>query len=149
MMKIDSNSDTIPVLTELLGQPGWQLQSVSASELAEFGERAHSATPQLLRLLRTGDPRVRGPAARALAQISGPTDFLVAEMITLLENPKVDRSQVIEALASFGPSASEGAAKVAEFLVHEDIILRNAAEDALRRIDPDAENGIETDQPIP
>lgn len=140
-----------PAVSQLLSQLGHKDPAVAvaaAAALGQIGADAKSASAALLEALEHTEPSVRAAAAEALGKI-GSVEGQVLESLEqriLANDSEKVRSDAVQAVAALAKSDKESAvvillkaAKIQNFGV------RRLAEDALKKIDPEAakEAGID------
>ena len=138
----------LALIDELNTLPGIQIDFVGASsrrvqavmDLASFGSRAKSAAPALVEALKRQDGVLCEPAAGALLSIEADPQAVIPALIGCMVDDKGHgRSDVVEALAQYGPRAKAAVPILVKLLKDRSSkeIIR-AVPRALRRIDPEA-----------
>lgn len=106
--------------------------------LLSLGEKAQSATPALIPLLKDEDDDVRTGALEAMAQIGGPQlKQALPELAELLKDP-LCVSYSIGVLTVMGPDAKPAVPHLLELMKGKNEKVRKLAADALKKIDPES-----------
>ena len=110
----------------------------AAQELGEFGVAAQAAIPELVKAVKGKDPFIRPAATRALGQIHCEPDLILPMLIAWLEDPQDDMAEAVaDALGGFGSLAKAAVPKLIPLSKASDKDLRQAAIQALKKIDPE------------
>lgn len=133
-------AEAAPALATALADRSWTGREVAAVALGEMGEKARPHIATLCEALQ-GDPepQVRLAAARALGKIAARCPPAVGELRPALvralddSDPNV-RAEAAEALAACQPLPPEAVNKLRTLAESGDFVVRQAAEETLRRI---------------
>jgi HEAT repeat protein len=141
----------LALIDELNTLPGIQVDFAGATsrrvqavmDLGSFGSRAKSAAPALLEALKRQDDVLCEPAASALVSIQAEPEAVIPALIgCMVDDRGHGRSDVVEALAQYGPRAKAAVPTLVKLLKDRSSkeIVR-AVPRALRQIDPEAAAG--------
>ncbi len=117
--------------TEAGGRRVWAARSIG-----ELGPSAKSAVPVLVEALKGKDAIVRGPAILALGKIHSDPNVMIPLLIGYLDDESLNDEAAL-ALANYGSLAKPAVPKLIPMLHASDKDARTAAEQALRKIDPE------------
>jgi len=133
---------TVLAVSKLLESDDWRYRLGIAYCLGALGPAAKPAVPSLIAALDHGSADLRGAAGPALWKI-GETNIALAAHIHIL---KTDESYYRRGSASFlgnlGTQAKLAVPTLLELLNDEEADVRQAAREAVRKIDPQAAAGI-------
>jgi len=132
----------VPALIELLQDKNPRVRACAALSLGLIGPEAESAIPALLPLL---DERNQGitilESMGALRSIHKRPDIVIPALLQFLNGARRDwnyAAPALEALGWYGKEAKSTVPAIEEYLDDPDINKRNAAFNALGKIDPEA-----------
>jgi HEAT repeat protein len=138
----------VPALARALTDDDDQVRVNAALALFKIGPDAGEAVPALIGALRDKDNRVRMDAAMALFKIGPDAREAVPALIAAMQavenktsvmNIGVSiRAEAAQALGRIGPDARAAVPALTVALRDDDPVMRTAATEALRRIDPEA-----------
>jgi HEAT repeat protein len=125
----------IPPLIEALKGGPIELQYHVAQLLGKFGPQAKDAVQILVTKLKYGDKTLRGIVSEALGKIGPGAEEAVPALIEVILNPKLgNRFLAAWALGKIGAGAKEAIPTLTWALDSKDSQLRDAAQEALRKI---------------
>jgi HEAT repeat protein len=132
-------AEAVPALTDLLSDPDLQLSAIGC--LSHIGAGAEDAVPALILQVTNTNYVVGACAKAALATIHGRPEQVVPALIAnLTARPSCDPTPhlTVEALGRFGEEANAAVPSIVPLLTDGRLLLRAAATNALKRIDPEA-----------
>ncbi|HEY1859328.1 MAG TPA: HEAT repeat domain-containing protein, partial [Gemmataceae bacterium] len=142
VLKFDhENQKAFDALMRGLKDPGDLNRQNAADALAKTGADGKTAVPALKEALKDVAPAVRTKVALALWKIdSESVETVLPILIDALKakGPSHVRVVGVNALAEFGKDAKKVIPDLLEIRKDRDIALRNAATEAIKKIDPDA-----------
>jgi len=129
----------VPALINALKDQDAGVRSESAAALAQIGPDAKAAVDPLISVLKDEEARVRLNAARALYRISKErTKLAVGVFRDHLKDPEAkNRYITAKMLCDVGPDAKDAVDDLTKALDDESEIVRDAAQEALRIINPE------------
>jgi len=137
--------EAVPILEQYLGAPDPDTRRIAAEGLGRLKETSLDALPSLIRLLEADpDADVRKAAATAIGEMGGKAKEAVPVLIRSVKDdkwPKV-RQAAIQALGAMGEASRAAIPVLNEALKDSDNFIRNAARNALFRVD--SENRAKT-----
>jgi HEAT repeat protein len=154
LWKIEHNAqEVLPVLEQGVREDKAPFRWAAAVFLGEMGPAAEPAIPALIEATRAADKETASCAVQALAQIGSAT---IPTLIETLSDPDPGmRISAAVALGNLGPIAKESTPALSRLLIDaatgEPTIMgrgvgkesvSNAASTAIRKIDPQAAEGI-------
>ena len=133
-------AEDVSTLTAKLDTAAGDELYLTVDQLAKLGPAAAPAVPQLTKILKDADPKLRWRAARALGAIGPDAGSAVAGLTAALEDEDpIVRGQSAYALGSIGEAAKPAAPNLVAAVGDENELVRRAALRALHRIKPDRE----------
>jgi hypothetical protein len=127
----------VPGLIRLLNDTDPDIRSGAAFCLCRIGPEAEEAVPALLQSL--DDPETLNNAFAALRSISTNPDVVMPVLIGYLSSTNMgQQGWALSRLPEFGADAKKAIPRVQEFLDDPQLYLRQAATNALKKIDPEA-----------
>lgn len=112
---------TLPELVENLLNGDPMVRYVSRNALADYGEEAVVAVPDLIENLSHQDwNEVRIRAAKALGRIGSSASEAVPHLISIVENEKEDYQFLDEAIRALGEIGNKSAVPALAFFLYED-----------------------------
>ncbi|MCS7239180.1 MAG: HEAT repeat domain-containing protein [Thermoguttaceae bacterium] len=133
-------AEAVPVLAEAIFDRGWTGRELAAAALGEIGPSAASAVGALTTVLREDEePPVRMAAARALGRLASagvvlPSEALKALLEALKDSDPTIQAEAAEALGNCSNPPPEVVTALENLARSETFIVRQAAEEALRRL---------------
>jgi HEAT repeat protein len=108
--------------------------------LGQMGSAAKKELPLVKDALKDSAPNVRVQAALALWRIDKQTDEAVAALVAIVKQKDLpnQRAQAANILATLGADAKKAVPDLLEARKDRDLSLRNAATEAIKKIDPEA-----------
>jgi len=141
---VDAKS-AIPTLIGLLNDTTPDVRFIAGFTLESLGpEAGDDLLPQLEKCLEGPDAIVQSQAIRVLAQIRQRAEVVIPILVEILAKPQnqqhsaILRRDAIRALRQFGPQARPAVPKLVELLRDTNTLIRSAATNALKQIDPEA-----------
>jgi hypothetical protein len=144
-MFYDTNDSKLrlSLIEALNGLPGVQInftpadarRSYAAGYLGILGPSAKPAVPALIQVLKGKDAGVHEAAISALGKIRSNPDVVIPLLITFLDDENLN-DEAATALGEFGPLAKGAVPKILPLLHARDSDARQAAREALKKIDP-------------
>jgi HEAT repeat protein len=128
-------TEAVPLLTELLDDPDWDVRLWAAQALAAVGPGAKPAVPTLTEKVATSFGADSKEFTRTLRSLDPEAAKEAVGRALDHAKPSV-RSSALERVAEWGPGAKDLAPKVRDRLKDPDENVRWAAKDALERIEP-------------
>jgi HEAT repeat protein len=138
----------VPALARALEDADDQVRVNAALALYKIGPDAREAVPALIVALRDKENRVRMDAAMTLFRIGPDAREAVPALIAAMQAAEnktsimsigvTIRAEAAQALGRIGPDAREAVPALRDALRDDDPAMRSAAQDALRRINPEA-----------
>jgi HEAT repeat protein len=142
VLKFDKdNQKAIDALVQGLKDSGDYNRQNAADALAKTGANGKKAIPALKEALKDGAPNVRTRAALALWKIDNQSAEIVLPLLLdelKTKEPPHMRLVAIHAVAELGSDAKKVIPELLELRKHRDLGVRNAATEAIKKIDPDA-----------
>ena len=127
----------VPGLIKLLNDTDPNIRSGAAFCLCRIGPEAEEAVPALVRSL--DDPETQNNAFAALRSISTNPDVVMPVLMGYLSSTNMgQQGWALSRLPQFGADAKTAIPRVQEFLDDPQLYLRQAATNALKKIDPEA-----------
>lgn len=80
-------TEILAALADALDEPGPRVRDWAATWLGEFGPRAQSALPKLIKLFKDGDVEVRLSAIQATGLIASKPELCVPALVEVISNP--------------------------------------------------------------
>jgi len=141
----DTNDSTarMTLVNALNALPGINILYAPAAErraeatlgLGDFGPAGKAAIPSLLAALQGSDPEVHPNALKALGAIHSEPDVIIPLLTKYLADDRLD-DEAAAALGNFGSLARAAIPKLIPLLQARDKDARDAATQALKKIDP-------------
>lgn len=130
-------TDHIPRLIRLLDDPSPGVKVTALAALQRFGTQSAPALPKLRTLLKDTNRTVRINALAAVGNIGNFPRETMDDLISIAKNaPKDEAVWAVFALGSIGPSASNALPVLRELTGSPHLSIKSAAQDSLKRIDP-------------
>ena len=123
-------------ISRLLKADDYRFRGVIARALGDIGPAAKPAIPNLIEALADESGDLRIPAAGALWKL-GETNLALASLLETLKNDSAyNRWRAAKELGEFGLPAKLAIPALTDALCDDEMEVRDAAGEALRRIDP-------------
>jgi HEAT repeat protein len=126
---------------EVLKDPLENNRALALDALGQIAADAKTMVPDIKNALKDSAPNVRIQAALALWKIDKQSDDAVAVLTAVLKQKDMLphlRTPAVNALATLGADAKKAVPDLLEVRRDRDISLRNAATEAIKKIDPEA-----------
>jgi HEAT repeat protein len=136
--RFKENADSaVPVLARALTAKEVEIRIAAGTTLAKVGPRARDALPQLREALRDENGFVRNRAVNVIGRLGPDAADALKDLVACLKSEKVveNRIAVLQALGQMGPQAKEAAGLVAEFTRSPNATVKEAATEALKKIE--------------
>jgi hypothetical protein len=117
--------------------PASERRAGAASYLGAFGPAAKAAIPALMQAVQSSDDAVHESAITALGDIHCEPELVIPFLTRYLDNDNVN-DEAASALGKYGTLAQSAVPKIIPLLHADDDDVREAAEEALKKIDPAA-----------
>jgi HEAT repeat protein len=127
----------VPYLAKLVWDENEKIVDQSFVLLAEVGEKAAGAVPELLKVLRHADPGMRSGALRTLASIRDKRAIPAAINVMKTDPEKLVRSTAAESLTGYRDEKDKILRALGELLLNKDSYLQGTAVFALSEIRPE------------
>ena len=134
----------VPVLTKCLSDPDWSVKRFALSGLQAFGKDAKPAVPALVEFFRAqevgSDKSLAGNALKAIDPEAAAKEGLRVPVLaeSLSDTNSWIRFHAASGLGGFGAEARDAVPALVRLLGDPEEIVRYAATNALKAIDPDA-----------
>ena len=128
----------MPELIGLLGDSDTNVQVTAIVSLYCIGAAAQDAVPALAPLINHTNILVRAQAKFALGRIHSQPTVAVPALIANLALRDRNTHVTLQALAEFGTEAKSAVPAIVSLLNDPNIHVRSSANNALKRIDPEA-----------
>jgi HEAT repeat protein len=141
LMGLDPNNRKAwDAIHEALKDPVEYNRAQAFDVLGQMGAAAKKELPLVKDALKDSSPMVRVQAAVALWKIDKQTDEAVAALVAIVKQKDLQfqRAQGANVLATFGGDAKKAVPDLLEARKDRDLALRNAATEAIKKIDPEA-----------
>src|SRR5262245_61803438 len=128
----------VPQLCQIMAtHPDEGVRWEAARTLGKIGPHAKSAVPALVKAMMDPAAKVREHAAEALGDIGPEAAVAVPDLVAVLDDPDGGvRRDAVRSLGQMGKAAAAALPAVEKCLADPEPKVREAAEVALRRIDP-------------
>ncbi len=127
--------DVVPLLVEMMAQPGTEGRAQAFKELAKLGPAAAKAAPQLTKLLKHENLEIRRDAAIVLWKVEKNVTAIPVLASLLKEDNTALVMSAAYALGQIGPDAREALPALKTALNHADMNVQTAAKSAIKKID--------------
>jgi HEAT repeat protein len=134
------NSKAWEALHEALKEPAEYNRAQALEAVGQLGPAAKKELPLIKDALKDASPVVRAQAALALWRIDKQTDEAVAALVAIVKQKDLQYQRVpaVNTLAALGADAKKAVPDLLEARKDRDLNLRNAATDAIKKIDAEA-----------
>lgn len=137
--EIGPATTTVPLLTRLVKDGDSRVRHAAIEGLGIIGPAAADACPALIESLKDKDPLIQTAAAAGLGRMGAVASTAVPSLVELLtvDDPTVKLTSVY-ALGEIGPEARTAIPAITQLAEQKtDVLLRDAAAEALRKITKD------------